>query len=93
MRLLIILKPARENPAVCARVCVRVPVLVCVTGRLVATGGGKQVDLYSFDHPGGRRWLRGVSARRLEGGGKWREKLSVFQHKSVCCRACQYVCS
>lgn len=48
------------------------------TGRLVATGGGKQVDLSSFDHPGGRRWL-GVSARRLEGGGKWREKLSLFQ--------------
>lgn len=48
------------------------------TGRLVATGGGKQVDLSSFDHPRGRRWL-GVSARRLEGGGKWREKLSLFQ--------------
>lgn len=27
---------------------------VCVTRRLVATGGGKQDDLYSFDQPGGR---------------------------------------
>lgn len=27
---------------------------VCVTRRLVATGGGKQDDLYSFDQPRGR---------------------------------------
>ena len=40
----------------------------CVTRRLVATGGGKQADLYSFDHPGGRG-RAGVSAGRLGGGG------------------------
>lgn len=53
---------------------------VCVTRRLVATGGGKQADLYSFDHPGGRGWAEGVSkkVRRREMEGK---KLSLFQDK------------
>lgn len=45
---------------------------VCVTRRLVATGGGKQADLYSVDHPAGRRWGGGVnegfrSRREMEG--------------------------
>lgn len=34
---------------------------VCVTRRLVATGGGKQADLYSFDQPRGRKCAGGVS--------------------------------
>lgn len=48
----------------------------CVTRRLVATGGGKQADLYSFDHPGGRGWAGGVSrtVRRRRRGREMEEE-------------------
>lgn len=44
---------------------------VCVTRRLVATGGGKQADLYCFDRPRGRGWAVGGSrkAKGRKGGG------------------------
>ena len=52
--------------------CVWVYVCMFVTRRLVATGGGKQADLYSFDHPGVRGWDGwGVSLRRLEERNMW----------------------
>lgn len=52
-----------------------------MTRRLVATGGGKQADLYSFDQPGGKGWAAGVGKkvrRRREMEGKFS---SLFQHK------------
>lgn len=83
VRQLVILKPVRLKPAVC----------VYVTGRLVATGGGKQADLYSFDQPGGRGCAGGVSKtvgsrREMEG------KMGVYSSiRNVCCRVRQYVFS
>lgn len=40
---------------------------MCMTRRLVATGGGNQADLYSFDHPGVRGWAGCVSKNVREG--------------------------
>lgn len=48
---------------------------VCVTRRLVATGGGKQADLYSFDHPGGSGLAAGGSRKSM--ASKWRRKISI----------------
>lgn len=66
---------------------------VCVTRRLVATGGGKQADLYSFDQPGGRGRAGGVSKkvrRRTEMHGKWSlfqcaaGYVNMYAHKYLC---------
>ena len=54
VRLLVILKPMRVKPC-CVCVC------MCVSRRLVTAGGGKQGDLYSFDHPGGMGQVEHVS--------------------------------
>lgn len=56
-------------------------VCVCVTRRLVATGGGKQADLYSFDQPGGRGWAVGGS-RKVK-GKKWKGKCLFQDQKCV----------
>lgn len=59
---------------------------VSVTRRLVATGGGKQADLYRFDQAGGKGWARVVSKKVR----RRRENLEVY---FVFCQLCQYVCS
>lgn len=50
--------PAPSSACVCETAChsetsESEACCACVTRRLVATGGGKQADLYSFDQPGG----------------------------------------
>lgn len=77
---------------------------MCVTRRLVAIGGGwggwgvNKLTFTALITPEERGGL-GVSARRFVGGGKWREKLSLFWleecvllGKSICMFIDMFIC-
>lgn len=56
---------------------------MCVTRRLVATGGGKQVDLYCFDRPRGRGYAEGGS-RKVRG----RKRKMSIPGSEMCAAGC-----